>query len=211
MALPTRLSPPNLMTLISPSMMGWRKLSMSSSQAIICPSGIAMDSTSLNWALARGLNLLVSLAAWRRSGQSGVLHYTSFEAFPLSPEQMITAQEAFEPLQELASELAPLWGTSITLADLRFELILGDARDILPKWSGKADAWFLDGFSPAKNPELWEASLMADVAAHTKTGGSCATYTAAGFVRRGLQAGGFEITRCPGFGRKKHMTRGFKP
>jgi hypothetical protein len=85
-----------------------------------------------------GLNLLVSLAAWRRSGQSGVLHYTSFEAFPLSPEQMITAQEAFEPLQELASELAPLWGTSITLADLRFELILGDARDILPKWSGKA-------------------------------------------------------------------------
>jgi tRNA U34 5-methylaminomethyl-2-thiouridine-forming methyltransferase MnmC len=114
-------------------------------------------------------------------------------------------------LQELAIELAPLWGTSITLADLRFELILGDARDTLPEWSGKADAWFLDGFSPAKNPELWEASLMAEVAAHTKTGGSCATYTAAGFVRRGLQAGGFEITRCPGFGRKKHMTRGFKP
>ena len=158
-----------------------------------------------------GLNLLVSLAAWRQSGQSGVLHYTSFEAFPLSPEQMIAAQEAFEPLQELARELAPLWGTSITLADLRFELILGDARDILPKWSGKADAWFLDGFSPAKNPELWEAGLMAEVAAHTKTGGSCATYTAAGFVRRGLQAGGFEITRCPGFGRKKHMTHGFKP
>ena len=100
-------------------------------------------------------------------------------------------RDSFEPLQELARELAPLWGTSITLADLRFELILGDASDTLPKWSGQADAWFLDGFSLAKNPELWEAGLIAEVAAHTKTGGSCATYTAAGFVRRGLQAGGF--------------------
>ena len=52
---------------------------------------------------------------------------------------------------------------------------------------------------------------MAEVATHTKTGGSCATYTAAGFVRRGLQAGGFEVIRHPGFGRKRHMTRGIKP
>ena len=150
-----------------------------------------------------GLNLLVSLAAWRRSGQSGVLHYTSFEAFPLSPDQMTTAHKAFAPLQDLAAELAPLWGNRITLHDLRFEVILGDARDTLPKWSGQADAWFLDGFSPAKNPELWEANLMAEVATHTKTGGSCATYTAAGFVRRGLQAGGFEVIRCTRFWTQK--------
>lgn len=80
----------------------------------------------------------------------------------------------------------------------------------LPSWTGRADAWFLDGFSPAKNPELWEPALMAEVAAHTAEGGTAATYTAAGFVRRGLEAAGFEVTRIPGFGRKRHMTQAVK-
>ena len=155
-----------------------------------------------------GLNLLVALAAWRKSGVKGILHFTSFEAFPLTPEQMIKAHEAFPELKKLAIELAPLWGNTITLPDLKFDLILGDARDTLPAWSQKADAWFLDGFSPSKNPELWQPALMAHVAQHTKAGGSCATYTAAGFVRRGLQKAGFAITRTPGFGQKRHMTQG---
>jgi len=155
-----------------------------------------------------GLNLLVALAAWRKSGITGVLHFTSFEAFPLTPEQMIKANGAFPELEKLAIELAPLWGNTITLPDLKFDLILGDARDTLPAWSQKADAWFLDGFSPSKNPELWQPALMAHVAQHTKAGGSCATYTAAGFVRRGLQKAGFTITRTPGFGQKRHMTQG---
>ena len=157
-----------------------------------------------------GLNLLVALAAWRKSGTEGVLHFTSFEAFPLAPEQMIIAHQAFPELKEIATELASLWGNTITLPDLKFDLLLGDARDTLPAWLKKADAWFLDGFSPAKNPELWEPALMEDVALHTKSGGSCATYTAAGFVRRSLQKAGFSITRTPGFGRKRHMTKGTK-
>ena len=155
-----------------------------------------------------GLNLLVALAAWRKSGVKGVLYFTSFEAFPLTPEQMIIAHQAFPELKEIATELASLWGNTITLPDLKFDLILGDARDTLPAWLKKADAWFLDGFSPTKNPELWGPTLMADVAQHTKSGGSCATYTAAGFVRRSLQKAGFSITRTPGFGKKRHMTQG---
>ena len=155
-----------------------------------------------------GLNLLVALAAWRKSGVKGILYFTSFEAFPLTPEQMIIAHQAFPELKEIATELASLWGNTITLPDLKFDLILGDARDTLPAWLKKADAWFLDGFSPTKNPELWEPTLMADVAQHTKSGGSCATYTAAGFVRRSLQKAGFSITRTPGFGKKRHMTQG---
>jgi tRNA U34 5-methylaminomethyl-2-thiouridine-forming methyltransferase MnmC len=155
-----------------------------------------------------GLNLLVALAAWRKSGVKGILHFTSFEAFPLTPEQMIKAHEAFPELKKLAIELASHWGNTVTLPDLKFDLILGDARNTLPAWPQKADAWFLDGFSPSKNPELWEPTLMTDVAHHTKAGGSCATYTAAGFVRRGLQKAGFAITRTPGFGRKRHMTQG---
>lgn len=95
--------------------------------------------------------------------------------------------------------------------DFTLQLVFGDARATLPKWDAKADAWFLDGFSPAKNPEMWGADLMADVANHTATGGTFATYTAMGDVRRALAASGFVVDRVPGFGRKRHMTKGRLP
>ncbi len=158
-----------------------------------------------------GLNLLTCLQAWRESGQSGVLHYTSFEAFPMSAAEMRRAQAGFPELGDLAGELGPHWGEArIVLPDLRFNLVTGDARDSLPGWPGRADAWFLDGFSPAKNPELWEETLLAEVFNHTEPDGTAATYTAAGFVRRGLAAAGFEVVRVPGYGRKRHMTRAVK-
>lgn len=96
----------------------------------------------------------------------------------------------------------------IELKGVIAEIIIGDARETLAQWDGQADAWFLDGFAPARNPELWNESLMAQIGQHTAPGGTVATYTAAGHVRRALDAGGFEITRVPGFGRKKHMTVG---
>lgn len=158
-----------------------------------------------------GLNLLAALKSWREAGATGVLHFTSFEAFPLAAEEMIRAQSAFPELQDVATDLEPFWRTGaaeITLPDLRFTLITGDARETLPQWRGTADAWFLDGFSPAKNPELWGEALLAEMGAHTWPGGTVATYTAAGFVRRGLEAAGFDVTRTKGFGRKRHMTIG---
>ncbi len=156
-----------------------------------------------------GLNLLAALKLWRETGQEGVLHYTTFEAFPMTPTEMIRAQRAFPDIAEVAADLAPHWSDDlhrIDLPDLRFEMIRGDARETLPQWEGRADAWFLDGFSPAKNPELWGPDLMAEVCRHTAPGGTAATYTAAGFVRRGLHDAGFEVDRRPGFGRKRHMT-----
>ncbi|WP_294606381.1 tRNA (5-methylaminomethyl-2-thiouridine)(34)-methyltransferase MnmD [Roseovarius sp.] len=160
-----------------------------------------------------GLNLLASLAAWRGANVGGRLHFTTFEAYPMSPEQMRRAQSAFPELSDIAAELAPLWqggAQVITLPDLTFTLIEGDARQTLAEWPGRADAWFLDGFSPAKNPELWQDTLLAEVARHTSANGTAATYTAAGFVRRGLEAAGFSVTRQPGFGRKRHMTTATK-
>lgn len=159
-----------------------------------------------------GLNVLTALLAWRRSGQEGQLHFTSFEAYPMAPEDMQHAHEAFSALREVAQDLAPHWSDlpDIDLPDLRLRLIVGDARDTLPAWQGSADAWFLDGFSPAKNPELWESDLMRSVANHTNRDGTAATYSAAGHVRRGLQAAGFHVERAPGFGRKRHMTRAWK-
>lgn len=156
-----------------------------------------------------GLNLLASLAAWREADVPGQLHYTSFEAFPMTAQEMIRAQSAFAELAGIVTALAPHWtggAQTLILPDLQFTLITGDARQTLPAWMGRADAWFLDGFSPAKNPELWQPELMAEVASHTVPGGTAASYSAAGFVRRGLAAAGFRVTRQAGYGRKRHMT-----
>lgn len=156
-----------------------------------------------------GLNLLATWQAWRDCGVGGVLHFTSFEAFPLQPGEMREALKAFPSLAERARALLDnLDDTGARVDDLAFTLVTGDARHTVPAWQGQADAWFLDGFSPAKNPELWEPSLMQAVAQHTKTGGTIATYTAAGHVRRALQGAGFEVERVAGFGRKRHMTIG---
>jgi tRNA U34 5-methylaminomethyl-2-thiouridine-forming methyltransferase MnmC len=154
-----------------------------------------------------GLNLLATIKMWRESGQSGTLYFTTFEAFPMTGPEMVKAQDAFPELAALAKEFAPLWpARTLSLPGLEFNMILGDARQMLPNWAGAADAWFLDGFSPAKNPELWNSELMQHVFDHTNSGGTAATYTAAGFVRRGLQEAGFQVERRPGYGRKRHMT-----
>lgn len=158
-----------------------------------------------------GLNLLAALVAWRASGTPGTLRYTSFEAFPMSAPDMTRALAAFPDALRIAGPLLTQWGAGhrhLSLDGLEAEIVLGDARETLPGWSGSADAWFLDGFSPARNPELWSESLLADVARHTAPGGTFATYTAAGHVRRALQAAGFDVTRQPGFGTKRHMTTG---
>jgi tRNA U34 5-methylaminomethyl-2-thiouridine-forming methyltransferase MnmC len=161
-----------------------------------------------------GLTLAAMRQAWRASGAGGPLRFTSFEAYPMPVPEMRTALAAFPNLTEgLGDVCAALerGETRLEADDLCFDLILGDARDTLPRWHGRADAWCLDGFSPAKNPELWEPDLLAAVAAHTAPGGSFATYSAAGHVRRALAAAGFTVTRAPGFGRKRHMSRGTRP
>ncbi len=149
-----------------------------------------------------GLNFLATLAAFRSAAVPGKLHFTSFEAFPMLLSDRAAALTHFPDL--------PLDGLT-GADDVVLTIIEGDARDTLPTWDGRADAWFLDGFSPAKNPELWEAPLMAAVADHLKPGGTLATYTAAGHVRRALQDAGLEVVRVPGYGRKRHMTRARKP
>ena len=161
-----------------------------------------------------GLNLLMAWDAWVAFGQRGPLRFTSFEAFPMMPDDMRRAHRAFPAFGGKRDLLAHAWsgkGGAIDLPGLSAEVVIGDARQTLPAWTGQADAWFLDGFSPAKNPELWGPDLMQEVARHTVPGGTAATYTAAGFVRRGLAEAGFDVMRVPGYGRKRHMTRAGLP
>ena len=151
-----------------------------------------------------GLNALVTAAAWSGPGR---LRYTSFEAYPLARADMARALAAFPEFD--AEPLLARWpATRIALPAVDLKIVPGDARDTLPGWDGRADAWYLDGFAPARNPAMWDPALLGQVARHTAPGGTFATYTAAGHVRRALEAAGFEVHRVPGHGRKRHMTRG---
>ncbi|MDO6798972.1 tRNA (5-methylaminomethyl-2-thiouridine)(34)-methyltransferase MnmD [Shimia thalassica] len=156
-----------------------------------------------------GLNLLTTWAAWDAAGMTSPLRFTSFEGFPMSAEDMSRALESFPVLKPYAERLVEAWAkdTSLsTLEGIEARVVVGDARETLAQQEFAADAWFLDGFSPAKNPELWDADLLRQVGLHTAPNGTAATYTAAGFVRQNLQDAGFEVERIAGFGRKRHMT-----
>lgn len=162
-----------------------------------------------------GLNFLTTLLEWSMNGPIGKFHYTSFEAFPMQAEDIIRAQMQFEEIHGFVNLFAPIWekimrGEIIEGRGFTLRVILGDARETLPQWDQSADAWFLDGFSPAKNPELWGPELMKEVYKKTNVGGTAATYTAAGFVRRGLADAGFLVERAKGFAHKRHMTRALR-
>ncbi len=157
-----------------------------------------------------GLNLLATWQAWRNSGARGKLRFTSFEAFPLSLPDMKRACACWPELAELADLLLQNWPLQgpVNLGDVEVEVIIGDISATLPAWQNKADAWFLDGFSPSKNPDMWSEITMLEVGKHTASNGTFATYTSAGHVRRSLAEAGFGVERVQGFGRKRHMSVG---
>jgi tRNA U34 5-methylaminomethyl-2-thiouridine-forming methyltransferase MnmC len=154
-----------------------------------------------------GLNLL----ALHLCNPGYSIRFTSFEAFPLDSADIARALDHFPQARAVADPFLTAWAKGerrFEIGSITAEILVGDARETLPQWQGRADAWFLDGFSPAKNPELWSPDLMAEVARHTAPGGSFATYTAAGHVRRALAESGFAVDRRPGHGRKRHMSVG---
>jgi tRNA U34 5-methylaminomethyl-2-thiouridine-forming methyltransferase MnmC len=165
-----------------------------------------------------GLNFLETLRQWRLYAPPGSgLDYISFELHPLDPGTMRRAVARLPELDESAEELKLQWSNSWELQRLEFDanvtltVFACDAGERLPRLEFMADAWYLDGFSPARNPQLWSLPLMQAVFAHTRPGGGFATYSSAGWVRRNLEAAGFEIERIAGFGDKRQMTRGIRP
>ncbi len=176
------------------------------------------DFTIAELGFGTGLNFVESWRQWRDSAPpGGCLTYVGFERHPLAAADMRRALSHWPDLTALAEWLLRRWppdaaDTTWQLDDrLRLRLFLGDANATLPEWTGAADAWYLDGFAPAKNPELWNAALLQAVHDRTRPGGGFATYTAAGWVRRNLQAAGFAVRKAPGFAGKRHMLRGTRP
>ena len=160
-----------------------------------------------------GLNVLATLALWQAAGRPGTVRLTSFEAYPLAPADMARALSAFAALSGLVPALlgAAAQGGGTLEPGFELRIVPGDVRETLPREGEAVEAWYLDGFAPAKNPEMWGPEVLAAVAARLVPGGSVATYTAAGAVRRGLAAAGLEVRRAGGYGRKRHMTLARKP
>jgi tRNA 5-methylaminomethyl-2-thiouridine biosynthesis bifunctional protein len=159
-----------------------------------------------------GLNILALLDLWRRTAPSDArLHIFSIEAHPLDATAARRALAAWPELAELTDLLVARWpGRArgfhrVEMPEARaiLDLAVMDVGEALAGWSGAADAWFLDGFSPALNPAMWRDEVLDLVARRSAPGARAATFTVAGAVRRGLQAAGFEVEKRPGHGRKR--------
>ena len=148
------------------------------------------------------------------------LHFISFEKFPLTAHDLHLAHQRWPELAPWAEQLQTQWPPAIggchrLLLDggrVTLDLWLGDINELTDKlddsMNQKVDAWFLDGFAPAKNPEMWSQHLFSAMARLARPGATLATFTSAGFVRRGLQEAGFTMRKTKGFGRKRDMLVG---
>ena len=159
-----------------------------------------------------GLNLLALWELWRRHrpSPSARLDVMSFEGLLMPREAAERAHAAWPELAELSAQLRAQWPERargvqrIVLGDgLTLTLFVDEIAASLPQARAHCDAWFLDGFAPAKNPEMWSAEVLGHVARLSAAGARAATYTVAGEVRRNLQAVGFDVAKVPGHGRKK--------
>ena len=165
-----------------------------------------------------GLNFLTTWQAWEQANTSGWLHFVSTELHPIRLEQLIELHQQWPELSEYAAQLQQQWPLPqrgfhrLNFPDSRISLTLlyGDAADTLPQLSAEVDAWYLDGFAPVRNEGLWNSDLYQTIGKLTAAGGTFATYTAAGHVRRGLTDAGFDVIKRDGFGYKRDMSVGQK-
>jgi tRNA 5-methylaminomethyl-2-thiouridine biosynthesis bifunctional protein len=164
-----------------------------------------------------GLNFLCAWQAFaEHAPQDARLHFVSVEKFPLTQADLQRALALWPELAPYAAQLLAQYraihpGFQRLLLDggrVVLTLMVGDVLECLPQLDARVDAWFLDGFAPSKNPEMWTDALFTELARLSAPGATLATFTSAGFVRRGLIAAGFAMVRVKGFGHKREMLAG---
>jgi tRNA 5-methylaminomethyl-2-thiouridine biosynthesis bifunctional protein len=164
-----------------------------------------------------GLNFLCAWQAFaEHAPQDARLHFVSVEKFPLTQADLQRALALWPELAPYAGQLLAQYraihpGFQRLLLDggrVVLTLMVGDVLECLPQLDARVDAWFLDGFAPSKNPEMWTDALFTELARLSAPGATLATFTSAGFVRRGLIAAGFAMVRVKGFGHKREMLAG---
>ncbi|WP_376695764.1 bifunctional tRNA (5-methylaminomethyl-2-thiouridine)(34)-methyltransferase MnmD/FAD-dependent 5-carboxymethylaminomethyl-2-thiouridine(34) oxidoreductase MnmC [Wenzhouxiangella sp. EGI_FJ10305] len=166
-----------------------------------------------------GLNALLAADCFTRHAPATArLHFFSAECRPLKREDLERALLHWPELAGPGRALLAAWPPPapgfhrIRLSEsVELTLMFGDAAALWPAGPDRVDAWFLDGFAPSRNPDLWSDDLLETVAAHSRPGTTVATFTAAGSVRRGLSAAGFAIERRRGFGDKRHRLTACMP
>ena len=172
--------------------------------------------TIIETGFGTGLNFLCVAHLWLNIAPAqATLHFISVEKYPLSLDDLVKALQLFPSLQHPAADLTAqypqiLSEKTISLFNQRvkFTLMIGDASQCLSGLQYKADAWFLDGFAPAKNPDMWGETLLAQMARLSHVQTTFATFTSAGAVRRGLQVASFKVSKRAGFGKKREMLHG---
>ncbi len=157
-----------------------------------------------------GLNFLAAWKLWEDTPEPKArLHFVSIERFPLDQKQLAKALSKFPEISDFADKLVNQWpGRVKGIHTLEFgrvtlTLIHDDILNGLAQIDGTMDAWFLDGFSPARNPEMWSGEVMDALARLSRLGTRIGTFTVARSVRDGLTNAGFETRKMPGFGRKR--------
>ncbi|TVT82889.1 bifunctional tRNA (5-methylaminomethyl-2-thiouridine)(34)-methyltransferase MnmD/FAD-dependent 5-carboxymethylaminomethyl-2-thiouridine(34) oxidoreductase MnmC [Pseudomonas sp. H3(2019)] len=164
-----------------------------------------------------GLNFLCAWQLFEQQAVAGArLHFISVEKYPLSPADMQRALTLWPDLKPFADQLLAQYvaihqGFQRLVLDngrVTLTLLIGDVLEQLPQLDAQIDAWFLDGFAPAKNPDMWTAELFAELARLSAPGSTISTFTSTGWVRRLLNAAGFKMRRTPGIGHKWEILRG---
>ncbi|WP_394878353.1 FAD-dependent 5-carboxymethylaminomethyl-2-thiouridine(34) oxidoreductase MnmC, partial [Acinetobacter nosocomialis] len=166
-----------------------------------------------------GLNILALWQLWQqvRPNNHSHLHAISVEKFPLSKADLIRALDVWDELKPLAKQLIeqyplPIAGCHrLSFPEERFsiDLWLGDAQDIFPSMvkTKAMNAWFLDGFAPSCNPDMWEQNVLNNIVRLSDYGTTFASFSVAGVLKRGLKAHGIDISRPRGFGHKREMLK----
>ncbi len=164
-----------------------------------------------------GLNFCLTLEAWRKHAPPhSFLSYLSFEAHPLAFQDLTRALRARgirnSDIQQLVAEYPPavtgVHRIHFPADRAVLTLVYGDAAPELARIRGSVDAWFLDGFSPSRNPGLWNLAVFRQLARLSRPGTTFGTFTAAGQVRRDLTEVGFDVHKAPGFLGKRERLYG---
>lgn len=168
-----------------------------------------------------GLNFLLVWQLWRKlvsRQEKKSLHFISIEKYPLAHTDLALAFSQWPELAAYSQRFNHCYST-LRPGENYFEfdqkqvcvtLHIGDISDALPLLGEPVDVWFLDGFAPNKNPQMWSGDLFDTMGKLTRQGGSFATFSAASAVRRGLVRAGFNVEKVPGFAGKREMMRGVK-
>lgn len=162
-----------------------------------------------------GLNFLAAWQAFLQCAPAdATLHFLSVEAAPMTSEQLARAHAMFPELTPFAQALREAWPLRIpgwhrlSFGRIVLHLGLGDGTARLREMHAQVDAWFLDGFAPAKNPAMWHHDLFVELARLSAPQSTFATFTAAAAVKQGLEKAGFTVEKQKGFAHKRHMLHG---